>query len=87
VKRVLVIAVTAGLIGAGAASGAVAPLFDRASARVGERVTVRSGYAGAQPSGIVVWCKPCAPPRGDHWWMAAPNYVTNARAVLRITRK
>ncbi len=131
-------------ISAGAASAAVAPLFDRTQARAGERVRIDVAYA-PRPNGIelfliplqrapryvtgnrglpapapgrppadprlvplgspqrtagasarltfrlpklapgrytiVVWCKACG---NDHWAMATPSYVANARAVLRI---
>jgi hypothetical protein len=31
----------------------------------------------------IVWCKTCAR-GGNHWFMAAPNFILNPRAVLRV---
>ncbi len=140
----------AALVEAGAAAAAVAPVFERADARRGDRVRIDCGYVGetkgavvlylvrladvprlfrvpysgliepdsgppprdprlrllgtcatGDPNGggqlvfrvpvsartgrytTVVWCKTCRS-GGDHWFMAAPNYVANRRAVLRV---
>ncbi len=131
---------------AAAATAAVAPLFDRTEARVGQRVRIEVAYAptpkkirlyliplarapkyvlgayglprpapGPPPADprllllgspgpvakgsaaarlsfrvprlkpgrytIVVWCRSCG---NDHWAMATPGHVANARAVLHV---
>jgi hypothetical protein len=32
---------------------------------------------------LVIWCRTCER-GGDHWFAAAPNYIVNQRAVLRV---
>jgi hypothetical protein len=36
---------------------------------------------------LVVWGKTCVRPNGDHWYMAAPNFILNPKAILRVVRK
>ena len=60
--RLLLAASVVALAGAGSAAAALAPLFDRTHARVGERVVVSAGYVGteSQARRIVLYLVPLA---------------------------
>jgi hypothetical protein len=67
--RVLAVLVVAAAVWAATASAAVAPLFDRTQARVGERVRIDVGYA-PQPKGILLYLIPLR---------LAPKYVSGGQ--------
>jgi hypothetical protein len=64
--RTLALLAVAAAVWAASAAGAVAPLFDRTQARVGERVRIDVGYA-PRPTGILLYLIPLR---------LAPKYVS-----------